>query len=72
MILGISLAFSLKCFPLGFSILSFLWNCLSALSVLSFAADLLLTDNYKLINVQEQEVSMNNEIRSHNSGVNMG
>lgn len=69
---SICLAFSLTCFPLGIAILTFLWECLSALSVVSFAADFLLKDDYELINLQKQEVNMETEIKSQSSGVNMG
>jgi hypothetical protein len=75
-IIGISLVFSLTCFPLGMMIitqlLALVWECLSALSVVSFAADLLLKDDYKLINLEKQKVNMKNEIKSQTSGVNMG
>jgi len=75
-IFGVGLVFSLTCFPLGtmiiIEILALLWECLSALSVVTFTADLLLKDNYELINLQEQEVDMENEIKSQSSGVNMG
>lgn len=68
---SVSLAVSLTCFPLGIAIVTFLWECLSALSVVSFAADLLLKDDYELINLQKQEENMENEKKSQSSGVNM-
>lgn len=52
--------------------LTLLWECLSALSVVTFTVDLLLKDDYELINLQEQEVDMKNELKSQSSGVNMG
>jgi hypothetical protein len=75
-IIGVGIVFSLKCFPLGIVLITefptLLWECLSALSVVTFTADLLLQDNYKLINLQKQEVDMNNKIKFQSSGVNMG
>ena len=70
-IIVIGLIFSLTWFPSG--ILMYLtWECLSALSVFSFTADLLLKDNYKIIDLKEKKVNMKKEIKSQSSGVNMG
>mgnify|MGYP007078778922 CR=1 FL=1 len=70
-IIVIGLIFSLTWFPSG--ILMYLtWEFLSSLSVFSFTADLLLKDNYKIIDLKEKKVNMKKEIKSQSSGVNMG
>lgn len=49
-------------------LLILIWECLSALSVVTFTADLLLKDDYELIDLQKQEANMK-EIKFQNSGV---
>ena len=75
-VVGISLGLFLMCFPLGAVIITkfliLLWECLSALSVASFAADLLLRDDYEIIDLQEMEVNMENKVEFQGCGVNMG
>lgn len=75
-IIGVSFGLSLMCFPLGAVIITellvLLWECLSALSVVTFTADLLLRDNYGVIDLQKTEVNMKNKVEFQSSGVNMG
>lgn len=75
-VIVIALIFSLTCYPLGIMIiaqtLSLTWECLSVWSVLIFLADLLLKDDYGLINLKKREVSMNKIYNFNSSGVYMG
>lgn len=52
--------------------MALLWEYLSALSVMKFLADLVLKNDYEVINLQKQEVDMENETKFRSSGVYMG
>jgi hypothetical protein len=61
---------SLTCFPVDMIISEFLiwiWEYLSALSVLSFTANLFLENNFKI-----KEVNMTNGLKFQNRGVHVG